>query len=89
MRFFHPLYLLLLLLTVLFIASARKQGRLHNLKTLFRRFSQPEAEISQTQLSKETVSASTLQSAIPLRFHNYSTIHNYGVLSSLKKTKDQ
>ncbi len=33
MRFFHPLYLLLLLLAVLFITSAEKQG---NLKTLFR-----------------------------------------------------
>ncbi|KAK2908744.1 hypothetical protein QQF64_001331 [Cirrhinus molitorella] len=36
------------------------------------RFSQPEAEISQTQLSKETLSTSSLQSAIPLRFHNYT-----------------
>ncbi|RXN25529.1 hypothetical protein ROHU_021444 [Labeo rohita] len=38
------------------------------------RFSQPEAEISQTELSKETLSTSSLQSAIPLRFHNYVAI---------------
>ncbi|KAI2668624.1 ATP-dependent helicase/deoxyribonuclease subunit B [Labeo rohita] len=78
MRFFHPLYLLLLLLTVLFITSAEKQ--VHSPKNCFffhlslSRFSQPEAEISQTELSKETLSTSSLQSAIPLRFHNYVAI---------------
>ncbi|KAG1956658.1 hypothetical protein F2P79_008267 [Pimephales promelas] len=34
------------------------------------RFSQPEAEISQTPLSKEALSTSSLQSTIPLRFYN-------------------